>query len=55
MSARIASRVRWGAVWVLLVAWILFLVLDWGGRFANALLFLAIAVLAYELLAADRT
>jgi len=54
MPSRIASRVRWTAVWVLLVGWLVFIVLDWGGRYANVLLFLAIAALVYELLVAER-
>jgi len=52
--APLAHRVRWIAVWVLLLAWFAALVLDWGGGLGNVLLVLAVAVLVYELLAADR-
>ena len=53
MYMRMGHRLRWAIVWTLLVAWVAFIVFDWGGRFANALLFLAVIVLVYELLAAE--
>lgn len=53
MLVRTAHRIRWTLVWVLLAAWFFALMLDVGGGAANLLLLLAIAVLVYELLAAD--
>lgn len=53
MLVRAAHRVRWTAVWLLLAAWFLGLMLSVGGAALNLLLILAIAVLVYELLAAD--
>ncbi len=53
MLVRAAHRARWTIVWVLLVAWFLGLVLDVGGAALYLLRVLAIAVLIYELLAAD--
>ena len=54
MPVRLAHRVRWAAVWTLLLAWVVFLVLDRGGGLVNVLLAIAIVALVYELLAADR-
>lgn len=45
---------RWALVWTLLAAWLVALVLDLGGGAANVLVVVAVAVLFYELLAADR-
>jgi hypothetical protein len=53
MIVRAAHRVRWTAVWLLLAAWFLGLMLNVGGAALNLLLVLAIAVLIYELLAVD--
>lgn len=53
MLVRAAHRIRWMAVWLLLGAWSLALVLNIGGAAGNLLLVLALAVLIYELLAAD--
>jgi uncharacterized membrane protein SpoIIM required for sporulation len=53
MIVRAAHRVRWTAVWVLLAAWFLGLMLGVGGAGLNLLLGLALAVLVYELLAVD--
>ncbi len=53
MIVRAAHRIRWTAVWLLLAAWFLGLMLNTGGAAVNLLLILAIAVLIYELLAAD--
>jgi hypothetical protein len=54
MLPRFGHRVRWLVVWLFLAAWFLSLMLDLGGGLANLLLVLAIVVLFYELLAADR-
>lgn len=48
---RAAHRARWAAAWILLGAWALGLILDVGGGAVNLFLFLAVAVLLYELLA----
>lgn len=53
MAVRAAHRIRWTLVWVLLVAWLAGLMLDWGGAAVNLLLVAALAVLVYELLAAE--
>jgi len=53
MFVRAAHRVRWTAVWLLLAAWFVALMLNIGGAAGNLLLVLAVAVLIYELLAAD--
>jgi hypothetical protein len=53
MFVRAAHRVRWTAVWLLLAAWFVALTLNIGGAAGNLLLVLAVAVLIYELLAAD--
>lgn len=53
MFVRVAHRIRWTAVWLLLAAWFLGLMLSTGGATLNLLLVLAIAVLIYELLAVD--
>ena len=53
MIVRAAHRIRWTAVWVLLAAWFVGLMLSVGGAGLNLLLVLAIAILIYELLAAD--
>lgn len=53
MLARMGHRVRWTAVWVLLLAWFAALIGDVGGGLGNVLLVLAVALLLYELLAAE--
>lgn len=53
MLVRLAHRIRWTAVWVLLLGWSLSLVSGIGGNLPNLLLVLAIVVLLYELLAVD--
>jgi hypothetical protein len=53
MAVRFGHRVRWMAVWALLAAWFISLMLDLGGGLGNLLLVLAVVVLFYELLAAD--
>jgi hypothetical protein len=53
MIVRAAHRIRWTAVWVLLAAWFVGLMLNVGGAGLNLLLVLGIAVLIYELLAAE--
>jgi hypothetical protein len=54
MLARTGHRARWIAVWVLLLIWFVWLMLDVGGGLANLVLVLAVVVLFYELLAVDR-
>ncbi len=46
-------RVRWIAIWVLIVAWFVALALNVGGNLAHLLLLAAIALLVYELLIPD--
>ena len=53
MLVRLGHRARWTAIWVLVAAWFLALVVGTGGGLPNLLLVLAIVVLFYELLAAD--
>lgn len=55
MLVRLGHRVRWTAVWLLLAAWFLGLMLGVGGGLPNLLLVLALVVLLYELLAVDRS
>lgn len=46
-------RVRWIAIWVLVLAWFVALAANWGGGAAHLLLLAAIALLVYELLIED--
>jgi hypothetical protein len=46
-------RVRWTAVWVLVVAWFVAQAANLGGNAVHLVLLLAIALLLYELLAED--
>ncbi len=47
------SRVRWIAVWVLIVLWLVALATNAGGNFGHLLLVGGIALLVYELLAEE--
>ncbi len=53
VSRATGHRVRWIAVWVLVVAWFAALAADWGGGSVHLLLLAAIALLVYELLIED--
>lgn len=53
MMVRMAHRIRWTAVWVLLAVWFLALMINIGGGAANLLLVFALVLLVYELLASD--
>lgn len=53
VSAAMGHRVRWTAVWVLVLAWFVAQALNLGGNAAHVILLVAIAVLIYELLAED--
>jgi hypothetical protein len=53
VSLATGHRVRWTAVWVLVVAWFVAQALNVGGNAAHFVLLLAIAILIYELLAED--
>jgi hypothetical protein len=46
-------RIRWTAVWVLVVAWFVAQAANIGGNAAHLVLLLAIGLLVYELLAED--
>jgi hypothetical protein len=46
-------RIRWTAVWVLVVAWFVARAANIGGNAAHLVLLLAIGLLVYELLAED--
>jgi hypothetical protein len=46
-------RVRWIAVWVLVVAWFVAQALNLGGNAVHVILLVAIGLLIYELLAED--
>jgi hypothetical protein len=46
-------RVRWTAVWVLVLAWFVAQALNLGGNAVHFVLLLAIGLLVYELLAED--
>ncbi len=53
MSMAAGHRLRWGLVWVLVVAWFVGLAVNIGGDRIHALLLVAIAILVYELLVED--
>ena len=46
-------RVRWTAVWVLVVAWFVAQALNLGGNAVHLVLLVAIGLLLYELLAEE--
>ena len=50
VSPATGHRIRWIAVWVLIIGWFVALALNVGGNLVHVLLLGAIAVLAYELL-----
>ena len=53
VSPAAGHRVRWIAVWVLVVAWFIAQALNFGGNAAHLVLLVAIGLLVYELLAED--
>ena len=53
MSMATGHRVRWIAIWILIVAWFIALAVNFGGNLAHLLLLAAIALLVYELLIPD--
>ena len=53
MTVATGHRLRWVAVWVLVVAWFVAQAANLGGNAAHLVLLLAIALLVYELLAED--
>ncbi|HEV8535834.1 MAG TPA: DUF5670 family protein [Candidatus Limnocylindria bacterium] len=53
MTAATGHRVRWTAVWVLVLAWFVAQALNLGGNAVHLLLLAAITLLIYELLAED--
>ncbi len=53
VSAAAGHRVRWIAVWLLVLAWFVALAANWGGGAVHLLLLGAIALLVYELLIED--
>jgi hypothetical protein len=53
VSLATGHRVRWIAVWVLVVAWFVAQAFNLGGNAVHLVLLLAIAILIYELLAED--
>jgi len=53
VSVATGHRVRWIAIWVLVLAWFVALAANWGGGGAHLLLLAAIALLVYELLIED--
>ena len=53
MSLAAGHRVRWIAIWFLIVAWFAALALNIGGNLVHLLLLGAIALLVYELLIPD--
>ena len=55
MSPSTGHRVRWIAIWVLIVAWFAALALNLGGNGVHLLLLVAIALLVYELLIPEQT
>lgn len=53
MSMAAGHRVRWTAIWLLVLAWFVALAANWGGGAVHLLLLGAIALLVYELLIED--
>ena len=53
MSPAAGHRIRWTAVWLLVVAWFVALALNVAGNLVHLLLLGAIGVLVYELLVED--
>ncbi len=53
MTAATGHRVRWIAVWVLVVAWFVAQAVNLGGNAVHLILLVAIGLLIYELLAED--
>ncbi len=53
MSRAAGHRLRWGMVWILVLAWFASLAVNFGGDRVHALLLIAIAILVYELLVED--
>jgi len=55
MSTFAGHRLRWIAIWALIVAWFAALALNVAGNAAHLLLLAAIALLVYELLIPEQT
>ena len=53
VSVATGHRVRWIAVWVLVVAWFVAQAVNVGGNAVHLILLVAIGLLVYELLAED--
>ncbi|HEV8229545.1 MAG TPA: hypothetical protein VGQ86_06275 [Candidatus Limnocylindria bacterium] len=53
MSAATGHRIRWIAVWVLILAWFVALAVNVAGNLVHLLLLGAIGLLVYELLVED--
>ena len=53
MTVATGHRLRWVAVWVLVVAWFVAQAANLGGNAVHLVLLLAIALLVYELLVED--
>jgi len=53
MSAATGHRVRWIAVWALVLGWFVAQAVNVGGNAAHLVLLVAIGLLVYELLAED--
>jgi hypothetical protein len=53
VSVATGHRVRWIAVWVLVVGWFVAQALNLGGNAVHLILLVAIGLLIYELLAED--
>jgi hypothetical protein len=53
VSVATGHRVRWIAVWVLVVVWFVAQALNLGGNAVHLILLVAIGLLVYELLAED--
>jgi hypothetical protein len=47
-------RIRWIAVWVLVLVWFIAQAVNFGGNAIHVILLIAIGLLVYELLAEDR-
>jgi hypothetical protein len=53
VTAATGHRVRWIAVWVLVVGWFVAQAVNLGGNAVHLILLVAIGLLIYELLAED--
>ena len=54
VTIAMGHRIRWVAVWVLVLVWFIAQAVNFGGNAIHVILLIAIGLLVYELLAEDR-